>query len=38
MNKYVIEITPFPCMMGRKETVIVETDKDLDTTMELIIF
>ena len=36
MNKFVIEIIPFPCMIGREETVIVETDKDLDTTMELI--
>ncbi len=35
MNKYVIEIIPFPCMMGKMETVIVETNKDLDTTMEL---
>ena len=36
MNKYVIDIIPFPCKIGREKTVIVETDKDLDTTMELI--
>ena len=35
MNKFVIEIKPFPYMMGKEETVIVETNKDLDTTMEL---
>lgn len=36
MNKYVIEIKPFPYIMGKEEIVIVETNKDLDTTMELI--
>lgn len=35
MNKFVIKIRPFPCMMGKEETVIVETNKDLDTTMKL---
>lgn len=35
MNKFVIEIKPFPYIMGKEETVIVETNKDLDTTMEI---
>lgn len=35
MNKFVIEINPYPCVMGKDETVIVETDKDLDVTMEI---
>ena len=35
MNKFIIEIKPFPHIMGKEETVIVETNKDLDTTMEM---
>lgn len=35
MNKFVIEIKPFLHITRREEIVIVKTDKDLDTTMEL---
>ncbi len=35
MNKFVIEIKPFPHIMGKDEIVVVETDKNIDMTLEL---